>query len=121
MCLLAETAGALRDRRRARDLYRLLLPYGERVAISYPEISVGAVAQYLGQLASLMDRVDDAARHFEDALELNARIGARPWLARTRHDLGAMLAAHATGDADRGTPRRPDAARPDAASRRSGP
>jgi hypothetical protein len=43
-----------------------------------------------------------AARHFEDALELNARMGARPWLARTRYDFALMLLARGEpGDRER--------------------
>ena len=73
----------------AAVLYELLLPYGDRVAVSYPEISTGSVARYLGLLAATMERWDDAERHFEDALEMNARIGARPWLAHTQQRLRA--------------------------------
>ena len=32
-----------------------------------------------------------AARHFEVALELDARIGAELWLAHTRHDYARLL------------------------------
>ena len=91
MGLLAEVASTLRDGERAPDLYRLLLPYGDRVAISYNAFSTGALARNLGLLATLMGRYDDAARHFEHALELNEGIGARPSLARTQEDYGRML------------------------------
>ena len=37
-----------RRRRAAAVLYELLLPYGDRVAVSYPEISTGSVARNLG-------------------------------------------------------------------------
>lgn len=33
-------------------------------------------------------------RHFEEAIAMNERIGARPWLAHARRDLGALLLAH---------------------------
>ena len=91
MGLLAEVASTLRDGERAPDLYRLLLPYGDRVAISYNAFSTGAVARNLGLLSTVMGRYDDAARHFEHALELNEGIGARPSLARTQEDYGRML------------------------------
>jgi tetratricopeptide (TPR) repeat protein len=49
-----------------------------------------------------MGRWDDAVRHFEDALEANERIGARPWLAHTQRDLARTLDARAAaGDAER--------------------
>ncbi|MEK6272993.1 MAG: hypothetical protein AABM42_10160 [Actinomycetota bacterium] len=100
--LLAETASALGDAERASLLYELLLPYGDRVAVAYPEISTGSVARYLGLLASTMRRWDDAARHFENALAMNERIGARPWLARTQSEYAQMLVARdAPGDTEK--------------------
>ena len=102
MCLLAETATVLRDAQLAAVLYELLLPYGDRVAISYPEISTGAVARYLGLLATTMEWWDHAERHFLDALAMNERIGARPWRAHTQEDYGRMLAARGrAGDRER--------------------
>jgi hypothetical protein len=40
-----------------------------------------------------MSRWEAAERHFEEALELNARMEARPWLAHTQHQYAAMLLA----------------------------
>jgi uncharacterized protein HemY len=71
-----------------------LLPYGDRVAVAYPEVSTGAITRYLGMLAETMERWDDAARHFRDAIVTNERIGARPWLAHAQHDLAATLIGH---------------------------
>lgn len=72
------------------------------VAISYPEISTGSVSRNLGLLAAVMERWDDAERHFEDALEMNGRIGARPWLAHTEEDYARMLLARdGSGDPER--------------------
>src|SRR5439155_2719356 len=68
MSLLAETAGRLSDEACARTMYELLLPYADRVAIAYPEISTGAVSRYLGILASIGERWDEAGRHLDDAL-----------------------------------------------------
>jgi DNA-binding SARP family transcriptional activator/tetratricopeptide (TPR) repeat protein len=103
MSLLAETATSLGDSRRAGALYRKLLPYADRVAVGVPEISVGAVSRYLGLLGQTIGRRDEAARHFEDALAVNERIGARPWLAHTQYDYaGFLLARDAPGDAQRG-------------------
>jgi DNA-binding SARP family transcriptional activator len=99
--LLAETARVLGGAGSAAILYELLLPYGDRVAVGYPEISTGAVARYLGLLATTMERWDDAERHLQDALKVNARIGARPWLAHTQHDYARMLLSrNATGDTE---------------------
>jgi tetratricopeptide (TPR) repeat protein len=100
--LLAETATTLGDVERAADLYQRLLPYGDRVAYCYLEFSIGSVARYLGLSASTMERWDDAERHFGDALHVNERVGARPWLARTQEDYARMLLARAAaGDRDK--------------------
>ena len=79
-----------------------LEPFAGLNAVSAPEVSVGAVARYLGILASTMSRWEDAARHFEDALEMNKRMGARPWLAHTQNDYARMLLARdRPGDRER--------------------
>ena len=65
-----------------------------------PEASRGSVARDLGLLATLLERFDDAERHFEDALEVNKAIGARPWLAHTQEDYGRLLVER--GDEERG-------------------
>ena len=102
LCLLAETAARLGDGARAARLYELLLPYADRVAFSYPEISMGSVSRFLGILASTCRNYDDAAGHFEGALAMNEGIGARPWLAHTQDDYAHMLLLRSQpGDAER--------------------
>jgi DNA-binding SARP family transcriptional activator len=96
MALLAETASVLGDAKHAAVLYDLMLPYADRVAVSYAEISTGSVARNLGLLAATTERWDDARRHFEDALGANERIGARPWLAHTQEDYARMLVTGGT-------------------------
>jgi tetratricopeptide (TPR) repeat protein len=91
MCFLAETAARLGERDHAATLYALLLPYVDRVAISYPEISLGPVSRFLGLLAAATARWNDAERHFEDALQLSERIGARTSLAHAQDDYAQML------------------------------
>ena len=102
MSLLAKTAGRLSDEACARTMYELLLPYADRVAIAYPEISTGAVSRYLGILASIGERWDEAGRHLDDALELNNGMGARRWVAHTQRDYARMLQVRgAAGDDER--------------------
>ena len=91
MSFLSEAAASLSHQSGAADLYELLLPYAKRVAVAYPEIATGAVARYLGLLATTTGRWVDAERHFDEALELNEQVGARPWLALTRSDFSKML------------------------------
>ncbi|MGE5273181.1 MAG: BTAD domain-containing putative transcriptional regulator [Verrucomicrobiota bacterium] len=104
ICLLAETAASLGDLRRVRVLSELLSPYADRVGTSYPEISVGAVARYLGLLSATGARWGEAQEHFTTALDVNRRIGARPWLGHTQEDFARMLL-------QRGDPGDPERAR----------
>ena len=100
--LLAEAASSLGHRPGAAILLQRLLPYADRVAVSTPEVSTGAVARCLGLLAATLEDWDDAERYFEAAIELNGRIGARPWLAFTQRDYAGMLRERAApGDAER--------------------
>jgi DNA-binding SARP family transcriptional activator len=102
LCFLAETAARLGDTEQASRLYELLRPYAERVAISYPEISLGPVSRFLGILAATTGDYGEAARLFEDALAMNVRIGARPWLAHTQDDYAHMLLRRGEpGDAEK--------------------
>ncbi len=102
LCVLAEVASYLHDVARAEVLYRLLLPHARLNASVAGEVALGSVARYLGILASTTSRWGDAARHFEDALEMNASMGARPWLAHTQRDYArALLARDCAEDRER--------------------
>ena len=103
LAYLAEVCAFLGDARRAATLYRLLLPYnGYTVVVGGTYVCYGAAARYLGMLATTMERWEDAAQHFEDALAMNARMGARPWLAHTQHQYAVMLLArNQPGDRDK--------------------
>src|SRR5207245_3933013 len=100
---LTEVCAFLGDVPRAATLYRLLLPYnGQNVVVGATHSCYGAAARYLGMLAATMERWEDAAQHFEDALAMNAHMGARPWLAHTQHQYAVMLLArHQPGDRDK--------------------
>ncbi|MFQ5593938.1 MAG: AAA family ATPase [Anaerolineae bacterium] len=102
---LAEVCAFLGDAERAATLYQLLLPYdGLNVVVGFAATCYGATSRYLGLLAATMSRWEEAERHFEDALEMNARMGARPWLAHTQHQYAAMLLARGqAGDRARAT------------------
>jgi tetratricopeptide (TPR) repeat protein len=102
MSLLAETAALLGDAEAASTLYRLLGPWAPLNVVDMGEGIRGAVARYLGLLAATMRQWADAARHFEDALAMNERMGARGWLAHTQADYARMLLArNSPGDPDR--------------------
>jgi len=100
--LLADPCARLGDREGAQRLYSMLLPYESLYAQAPVEATFGAMARGLGVLATKLRRFDDAERHFDVAIEIERRMGARPWLAHAQHDLGAMLLARgAAGDSER--------------------
>lgn len=96
MSLLADTAIRVGDTDRAPDLYRLLLPWARINASDHPEGFRGSIARDLARLAAVMERWDEAEGHFEGALELNRRTGARPWLAHTQAGYARLLEARRT-------------------------
>jgi ATP/maltotriose-dependent transcriptional regulator MalT len=92
MTLLAEASVLLADRKRAAELDAALKPYRDRVAASAFSLTcTGAVAHYLGLLATLLERWDEAETNLERALEMNARMGARPFTAWTEFAYADML------------------------------
>ena len=102
ICLLAETCVILGDTERAAPLYELLLPYASLNAVAVPELALDSTSRPLGVLATLLGRFEDAARHFEEALRMNERMGARPWLAHTQEEYARMLLGRASrGDRER--------------------
>jgi tetratricopeptide (TPR) repeat protein len=94
MTYLADVCTFLGDKARAATLYRLLLPYaGRTVVIGNAVACYGAMSRYLGALATTLGRWGEAAQHFEDALAMNARMEAWPWLAHTQYQYATMLLA----------------------------
>jgi DNA-binding SARP family transcriptional activator len=91
--LLAEAAWTVEDLDSAETLYRSLVPWAELNTVDHPEGFRGSVSRYLGMLAAMFERWDDAAAHFDEALAMNERMGALPWLAHTERDYGRMLLA----------------------------
>jgi tetratricopeptide (TPR) repeat protein len=96
--LLAKLAASAGEADRADDLYSRLAPF-DGLNVDNTEVSSGAVSHYLALLSVTTRRFEQAERHFEDALALNERMGARPWLAHTQREYGRMLA-------ERGRPER---------------
>jgi hypothetical protein len=80
------------DVEHASVLYDLLAPFADLNAVDQAEGMRGSVRRSLGLLAALAGR-DDAALHFEAAIEVNERMGLRPWVARTQADFGRFLLA----------------------------
>ena len=91
ICLLAETCAILDDAGPAGPLYELLMPFGSQNAVALPELAFDSVSRPLGILATLQGRFVDAGRHFQEALRMNERMGARPSVAHTHEDHARML------------------------------
>ncbi len=99
---LAETCRELEDARGAEALYAALLPFADLCVTSAAMGFFGAVSLYLGMLATMQRRWGEATRHFEHALGMHERMGAAPWLVRTRYEHAAMLLARGkAGDVQR--------------------
>jgi len=98
---LAQVAWFLRDAGSSAVLHGLLLPY-RGLVVDTLETSTGAVDRYLGLAALTAGDLETAELHLRDALDLNTRIGAQPWAARTQADLAALLLARdQPGDRER--------------------
>jgi AAA ATPase domain len=102
LCSLAEACVVAEDDARARDLYELLLPFADRNAGSYVQQPFGPVAMRLGMLAAMLERWEDAERHFQTALARCDLLGARAFRARVLLEYArALLARSRDGDAER--------------------
>lgn len=78
----------------AGSLYPVLLPYaGHIIAFTAPQpvVCLGSASFYLALLATVTARWAEAADHFEAAIGAHDRLGARPFLARTRYEYARML------------------------------
>jgi DNA-binding CsgD family transcriptional regulator len=98
-----QLAAAFGDREPAARCYDLLRPYAEYYLYSASG-TYGAMSRILGELAVTLDRSDDADRHLADAVRMETRIGALPYLALAQLAHADLLRRRAgTGDLDRAT------------------
>jgi DNA-binding CsgD family transcriptional regulator len=89
---LAEVCAFLRDAQRAATLYQLLLPYAQGSILAGGHTAcLGSASRYLGLLAATMCRWEEAEAHFQAALEMHTRMGAKPCLAHTQYEYARML------------------------------
>ena len=103
MMLLGAVCSRFGDRTNGEVLYRLLLPHAGHLAVASPMIvALGPVDMRLGQLAILLGRYDDAARHLQQAEAMAEAMRALPWQAEIRYHRGRLhRALGQPGDADR--------------------
>src|SRR5205085_2401006 len=98
LAYLADACSALGDAQAAADVYAELQPYaGSNVMIGHLVSCYGSADRYLGMLAGALGEWTQAEAHFESALDLNVRLGARTWLAHTYFEYARMLLARRAG------------------------
>jgi len=102
LSMLAEAVTILGDAARARLLHTLLSPYADRCVAAVAIPCSGSVGRYLGLLKTTLGQYDDAERHFEQAMTINAQIRSPLWIAHTQHDYARMLLLrNRVGDRDK--------------------
>ncbi len=89
---LAVAAWHLDDRATAAGIYERARHWSGRLAIDGRAFyCYGSLDLFLGMLATVLGRYEEAEAHFGLALRHNERIGAAPWLAHARARYGEML------------------------------
>jgi hypothetical protein len=89
--LLAEVAAGVGDASSAEWLYDTLRPLAECNIVYIDALYLGCASRYLALLARSLDRPVEAERHFEEALEADARMEAHPWRALAQCDYAELL------------------------------
>ena len=92
MVRYAEAAIACRDPKYAGPLLRPARPVGRSVVRTTGIIADGPVSHYLGGLATVLGRYDEADAYFTQAAAFNDRADAKFFAARTNLSWGKMLA-----------------------------
>ena len=96
VAVAALVAARLHEPAAAERLYQALLPYRAQViagTMPHPVVCFGSASLFLGLLATVTSRWEEAGRHFEAAIAAHDRAGARPLLARARYEYARMLLA----------------------------
>ena len=88
----AEVAWLVDDSVAAGALYPLLEPWHAQFVFSGTN-GQGAVALYLGHLALVLDRLEDAERHLDESADIHARLGAEYFMVRTELARARLLVA----------------------------
>ncbi len=91
---LTDACAALHDEATAAAVYPELEPFATtNVMIGHLVSCYGSADRYLGMLAATLGEADRAAEHFERAMDLNRRMGARTWLAHTAYEYARLQLA----------------------------
>jgi tetratricopeptide (TPR) repeat protein len=101
MVQYAEAAIDCQDQQRAGPLFDRLAPYADQWSY-LGTASFGPVSHYLGGLATVLRRYDEADAYFTQAAAISLRMGAKFDAARTNLSWGNMLAERdAPGDIEK--------------------
>jgi hypothetical protein len=89
---MAEVAAGVRSKAAAEVLYEALRPFGSQFVIcGTAGATYGSVWRHLALLADVLGRSEEAAAHFERAIDAHRAAGALPYLAHTQREFAAML------------------------------
>ena len=92
LSFVAEVAVSLGDTEAAQTIYDFMLEYKDMtITAGVATVCFGAASRYLGMLSAALGDFEDAAAHFENALEMNAASGSRPWLAHAQAEYANLL------------------------------
>jgi class 3 adenylate cyclase/tetratricopeptide (TPR) repeat protein len=103
MMSLAQVCSDLDHQELAGRYYTQLQPVAGQVGVTgIGLVCYGSLALPCGQMAACLRRWREAEQYFVQAMDMNLRIGARPYLVRTRRAYASMLLARgAIGDSAR--------------------
>jgi ATP/maltotriose-dependent transcriptional regulator MalT len=91
MHLLAELCRDVGDTEIAATLYRQLLPHdGKVAAMSFLTVHA-PISRDLGILAAMTGNLEQASKHFEDAMKTAHELDAITWMVRIRYDHARTL------------------------------
>jgi tetratricopeptide (TPR) repeat protein len=103
IAVLARACALTHHEPHATRLYELMKPYGRRVITAgHGVLCFGSASHCLGLLAVTIGAWEEAAQHFEDALEMHTKMAAVPYVADSQHEYATMLLARSDpGDRER--------------------
>lgn len=87
----SEVAATVADRESAVTLHRLCEPM-DGLSVATGGIVLGPAARHLARLEIVLDRPEDADRHFAEAIEQSRELGSPLWIARCCLDWAEALA-----------------------------
>ena len=97
MTTYADVAIECEDRQAAGPLFNLLAPWADQLSTNGGGSTNGPVSHFLGGLATVLGRYDEADSFFARAAAFNARVNAKFFAAQTDLLWGRMFAERGEG------------------------